>query len=47
MIRNFETEIPVSKQFYDDFVKQIKIPEADPPTKNKPDEEDKEESQEE
>ena len=47
MIRNFENEIPVSKLFYDDFVKQIKILEADPPTKDKPDEEDENESQEE
>ena len=40
MIRNFETEIPVSKQFYSDFVKKINILVEDPSTENKPDDED-------
>jgi len=47
MIRNIDNEFPVSKQFYDDFVKQIKILEPDPSTKDKPYEEDGIESQEE
>ena len=46
-IRNFETEIPVSKQFYDDFVKKIKILEPDQPAKDKQNEDDEIESQEE
>jgi DNA-binding LytR/AlgR family response regulator len=46
MIRNFENEIPVSKQFYADFVKKIKILDADPSTKNKPEEEDEDEEDE-
>ncbi|HET6991661.1 MAG TPA: LytTR family DNA-binding domain-containing protein [Bacteroidia bacterium] len=46
MIRNFENEIPVTKQFYFDFVKKIKILDADPSTKHKTDEEVDKESQE-
>jgi two-component system LytT family response regulator len=47
MIRNFENEIPVSKQFYSDFVKKINILDENPSTEIKLDEEDENESQEE
>src|SRR3984885_406037 len=46
MIRNYENEIPVSKQFYAEFVKKINILDEDPSRINKPDEEDGKESQE-